>query len=39
MQQEGFLIGAFERIDELLVIGCAKRGNDHRLRFTAGEER
>ncbi len=31
--------GAFERIDELLVLAGAERGNDERLRFAAREKR
>ena len=39
MQQEGFFVGAFERVDELLVIRRAQRCNHHGLRFTTCEER
>ena len=38
MQQEVFLVGAFQRVDELFVIGGAERGHNQRLCFTAGEQ-
>ena len=31
--------GAFERVDELLVLAGAERGDDERLRLAAGEQR
>src|SRR5690606_24184401 len=38
VQQEVFLVGAFERVDELLVVARAE-GRDHEgLRLAAGEE-
>ena len=39
MQQEVFLIGAFQRIDELLVIARAQRGDNQGLGFATGEYR
>ncbi len=39
MQQERFFVGALQRVDELLVLAGAERGDDQRLGFTAGEER
>ena len=38
MQQEVFFIGAFQRIDELLVIARAQRGDNQRLGFATGEQ-
>ncbi len=37
MQQEVFLISAFQCVNELLVITGAQRGYDQRLGFTTGE--
>ena len=39
MEQEPLLVGAVERIDILLVLAGAERGDDQRLRFAAGEQR
>ena len=39
VQQEGFLVGAFERVDPLLVLAGAERGHHQRLRLAAGEQR
>ena len=39
VQHEVLLVGAFERVDELLVFAGAERGDDERLRFAAGEQR
>ncbi len=38
MQQEALLVGALQAVDELLVLAGAERGDDHRLRFAAGEQ-
>ena len=39
VQQERLLVGALQRVDELLVLGSAE-GRDHqRLRLTTGEQR
>ena len=38
MQQERFLVCAFKRVNELLVIACAQRGYDQCLGFTTGEQ-
>ena len=38
MQQEALLVGAFQRVDELLVLAGAERGDDQRLRLAAGEQ-
>ena len=39
VQQERFLVGALQRVDELLVLAGAERGDDQRLRLAAGEQR
>ncbi len=39
VQQEGFLVGALQRIDELLILAGAERGDDDRLGLAAGEQR
>ena len=39
VQQEGFLVGALQRVDELLVFAGAERGDDDGLRLAAGEQR
>src|SRR5262245_29280996 len=39
MQHEALFAGAFEGIDELLVLARAERGDDDRLRLSAGEQR
>ena len=39
MQEEGFLVGAFQRVDPLLVLARAERGHHERLRLAAGEQR
>ena len=39
MQEEGFLVGPFERVDPLLVLARAERRDHERLRLAAGEER
>ena len=39
VQHEVLLVGAFQRIDELLVFSGAERGNHQRLGFAAGEQR
>ena len=39
MKQEGFLVGAFERVDELFIVTRAKRRNNESLRFTTREQR
>jgi hypothetical protein len=33
-----FLVGAFQRVDDLLVLAGAERGDDDGLGFTAGEQ-
>ena len=38
MEQEALLIGAVQRIDILLVLARAERGDDQRLGFAAGEQ-
>ena len=38
VEQEPLLIGPVERIDILLVLARAERGDDHRLRFSAREQ-
>ena len=38
VEQEPLLIGAVERIDILLVLAGAERGDHQRLRFAAGEQ-
>ena len=37
MQHEGFLVGPRQRVDELLVLAGAERGDDDGLGFTARE--
>ena len=39
MQQEVFFEIAMQRINELLIIACAKRGHNQGLSFTTGEQR
>ena len=39
MQQEGFLVGALQRVDPLLVLAGAERRDHERLGFAAGEQR
>ena len=39
VQQEGFLVGALQRVDQLLVLAGAERGHHQRLGFAAGEQR
>ena len=39
MEQEALLVGAFERVDVLLVLAGAQRRYDERLRLAAGEQR
>jgi hypothetical protein len=39
VQQEGFLVGAGQRVDVLLVLAGAERGDHDRLRLAAGEQR
>ena len=39
VQQERLLVGALQRVDALLVLAGAERGDDQRLGFTAGEQR
>ena len=39
VQHEVLLVGALEGVDELFVLAGAERGDDHRLRFAAGEQR
>ena len=39
VEQEALLVGAFERVDVLLVLAGAERGDDQRLRLAAGEQR
>ena len=38
MEQEPLLIGPVQRIDILLVLARAERGDDHRLRFSSREQ-
>ena len=38
VEQEPLLIGPVQRIDILLVLARAERGDDHRLRFAAREQ-
>ena len=38
MQQECLFVGSLQRVDELLVFGCAERRHHQRLRLTAGEQ-
>jgi hypothetical protein len=39
VQHEGFAILALERVDDLLVLAGAERGDDQRLGLAAGEQR
>ena len=39
VQHEGLLAGAFQAVDELLVLGGAQGGDDQRLGLAAGEQR
>ena len=39
MQQEAFLVGALQGVDELLVLAGAERGDHQRLGLAAGEQR
>ena len=39
MQQERFLVGSVQRVDPLLVLAGAERGDHDRLRLAAGEQR
>ena len=39
VQQERFLVRARQRVDILLVLAGAERGDDQRLRLAAGEQR
>jgi hypothetical protein len=39
VKEEGLLVGAGQRVDELLVLAGAERGDDDRLRLAAGEQR
>jgi hypothetical protein len=39
MQHEGLLVSTFKAVDHLLVFPRSKRGDDQRLRLTAGEQR
>ncbi len=39
MEQEALLVGALQRVDELLVLAGAERRDDQRLRLAAGEQR
>ncbi len=39
VQHEGFLVGPLQRIDELLVLAGAERGNHQCLGLAAGEQR
>ena len=39
VQQERLFVGSRQRVDILLVLAGAERGHDHRLGFTAGEQR
>jgi hypothetical protein len=39
VQHEGLLVGALERVDELLVLAGAERGDHQRLGLAAGEQR
>ena len=38
VQQEGLLVGAFQRVDELLVVAGAERGDHQGLGLAAGEQ-
>ena len=39
VQQERFLVGPLQRVDELLVLAGAERRDHQRLRLAAGEQR
>ena len=39
VEQEALLVGALERVDVLLVLAGAERGDDQRLRLAAREQR
>ena len=39
MEQEGLLVGPLQRVDELLVVAGAERGDRQRLGLAAGEQR
>src|SRR5262249_30375473 len=39
VQQEGLLVGALQRVDELLVLAGAERGDHQRLGLAAREQR
>ncbi len=39
VQQERLLVGPVQRVDELLVLAGAERGDHQRLRLAAGEQR
>ena len=39
VQQEGLLVGPLQRVDPLLVLAGAERGDDQRLRLAASEQR
>src|SRR4029453_16340056 len=39
VEHKGFFVGALERIDILLVLAGAERGDGKRLRLSAGEQR
>ena len=39
MQQERFFVGALQRVDALLVLAGAERGDHQRLGLAAGEQR
>ena len=39
MQQEVLLVGALQRVDVLLVLAGAERGDHQRLGLAAGEQR
>ena len=39
VEQEALLVGALQRVDELLVLAGAERRHHQRLRLAAGEQR
>ena len=39
VEHEGFLVGPLQRVDELLVVAGAERGDAERLGLAAGEQR
>ena len=39
VEQEALLVGALQRVDELLILAGAQRRHHQRLRFAAGEQR